>query len=538
MKRPRVLHPALVAAFPVVSLYADGMDHVRLGVLVVPLVTVCLTTLAVWLVLSAVLGDRVRGGLLASLWAFLLLSYGHFANALESLRFTLAGHAIGANSVLLPLALALGSAATWALVRTRRRLDALSGVLNVVAVSVVVLPLVQIATYETRRAMRSPVPEAARVEVRPGPPWAGRRRPDVVYVILDRYASDRILREVYDFDNSAFTDALRQRGFYVASASIANYPRTAPSVASSLNLQYLDGVARAMGPGSADWTPLYRMLEDYTVWRFLKSQGYGFVHIGSWFTPTWANPYADQNVNWGSLVEFPRLLYKNSLLFPIGKRLNLYDDRVEQWERTPYELDQLAQIGGKAVPTFVFAHLLVPHRPYVFDHDGRYLSRQEADRRPLKVNYVNQVKYINAQILRVLDVLLARPEPPVILLQADEGPFPLRYQRDVPHFDWTRATAQELREKLEILNAYYLPGATAAPLYPSISPVNSFRVVFNTYFGTDLPLLPDEHFVFRDEKHLYDFTNVTARVTRDGTGADLAAGPGRGPTPPGSPSGR
>jgi hypothetical protein len=28
-------------------------------------------------------------------------------------------------------------------------------------------------------------------------------------------------------------------------------------------------------------------------------------------------------------------------------------------------------------------------------------------------------------------------------------------------------------------------------LYPSISPLNSFRVVLNAYFGADLPLLTD-----------------------------------------------
>jgi hypothetical protein len=511
----RIVHPLLIAAFPVLSLYAGGMDHVRLGVLVVPLAIIFAVTLATWALLGAALGDRVRAAVLTSVWAFLLLSYGHFANAMESVRFKVAGHALGANSLLLPFWIGFGVVATWALIRTRRPLDALSGVMNVMAFSAVGLCLVQIGSAEVRRAMRPAIPEPMRVAAPTGDAPTGRRRPDIVYVILDRYASDRILREVYDYDNSAFSDALRQRGFYVATDSVANYPRTAHSIASSFNMSYLDDVARAVGPASTDWTPLYHMMEDYAVWEFLKSQGYAFVHIGSWFTPTWANRNADQNVNFGHLVEFPRQLYKSSLFFPIGKRLDLYDDRVEQWRRVPYELERLRQVGGTATPTFVFAHILVPHRPYVFDQDGRYLSREEADKRPLKLNYVNQVKYINAQVLQLLDVFLARPEPPVILIQADEGPFPTRFQRSVRTFDWTQATQAELREKMEILNTYYLPGVKNPPLDPSISPVNSFRVVFNAYFGTDLPLLPDQHFVFRNETHLYDFTNVTAQVARD-----------------------
>lgn len=526
MTRARIYHPLLIASFPVLSLYAGGMDHVRLGVLVVPLAIIWLVTLAVWALLGAALGDRVRAGVLTSVLAFLLLSYGHFANALESVRFHLAGRALGANSLLLPFWIGFGIVATWFLVRTRRPVDGLSGVLNVMAFSAVGLCLVQIGTAESRRAMRPALPEPMHVEA-PAGAQAGRQRPDVVYVILDRYASDRILREVYDYDNSAFGDALRERGFYVATDSVANYPRTAHSIASSFNMTYLDDVARAVGPASTDWTPLYGMMEDYAVWHFLKGQGYDFVHIGSWFTPTWSNRNADRNVNFGHLVEFPRQLYKNSLFFPIGKRLNLYDDRVEQWGRVPYELERLKEVGGQSTPTFVFAHILVPHRPYVFDQDGRYLSREEADHRPLKLNYVNQVKYINGQVLKVLDVLLARPNPPVILIQADEGPFPTRFQKNVRKFDWTQATQAELREKMEILNTFYLPGVKNPPLYPSISPVNSFRVVFNTYFGTNLPLLPDEHFVFRDESHLYDFSNVTTRVAREGSSGPLDDGTAR-----------
>jgi hypothetical protein len=517
MKRARVFHPILIASFPALSVYASGMAHVRPGMLVVPLAVIALVTLTVWLLLGAALRDRVRAGVLTSMWAFLLLSYGHFANALEGLRFTLGGLAVGSNTILLPVWIALGIGATWALLRRRRPVDALSGALNVVAFTVVGLCLIQIGSYEVRRYMRAPMPEMLRVEAAAGGGQAGRRTPDLVYVILDRYASDHILREVYDYDNSGFSEALRQRGFYVATDSVANYPRTSHSLASSFNMVYLDEVARVIGPGSADWTPLYGMMEDYAVWRFLKGQGYRFVHIGSWFTPTWANPHADENVNLGSLVEFPRQLYKSSLFFPIGKRLGLYDDRVEQYRRVPYEMDRLAEAGGQATPTFVFAHILVPHRPYIFDHDGRYLSRQESDKRPLKLNYVNQVKYINAQTLRVIDELLARPEPPAIVLQADEGPFPTRYQRNVPTFDWTKATQAELREKMEILNAYFLPGVQNPPLYPTISPVNSFRVVLNAYFGTNLPLLPDRHYVFRDEKHLYDFTEVTDVVARNGS---------------------
>jgi len=44
-------------------------------------------------------------------------------------------------------------------------------------------------------------------------------------------------------------------------------------------------------------------------------------------------------------------------------------------------------------------------------------------------------------------------------------------------------------------------------LYPTIPPVNSFRIVFNTYFGTHLPLLEDINY-FSDRYKRYDFSVI------------------------------
>jgi hypothetical protein len=56
---------------------------------------------------------------------------------------------------------------------------------------------------------------------------------------------------------------------------------------------------------------------------------------------------------------------------------------------------------------------------------------------------------------------------------------------------WDSPSQTCLWERTPILNAYYLPEGGERLLYPSISPVNSFRVVLNAYFGAELPLLPD-----------------------------------------------
>jgi hypothetical protein len=76
--------------------------------------------------------------------------------------------------------------------------------------------------------------------------------------------------------------------------------------------------------------------------------------------------------------------------------------------------------------------------------------------------------------------------PPVIIIQGDHGPW---MQPDNKRF-W-------------ILNAYYLPGHNSE-LYPTISPVNSFRIVLNDYLGTGYEMLADQSY-FSPIPYIYDF---------------------------------
>jgi hypothetical protein len=66
--------------------------------------------------------------------------------------------------------------------------------------------------------------------------------------------------------------------------------------------------------------------------------------------------------------------------------------------------------------------------------------------------------------------------------------------------------------KTSIINAYYFPNGDYSQLREDITPVNSFRALFNTYFGTSFPLLRDRIFVSPDEKRLYEFHDVTEAV--------------------------
>ena len=266
-----------------------------------------------------------------------------------------------------------------------------------------------------------------------------------------------------------------------------------------------------MGPDSSDYGPITRALRRSTVAATLKERGYDYVHVGSWFDPTRTSRLADRNLNTAEdAVTFASTLYDLSALptvvdllgFRQRAGLNVKHERTARFEFD--RLDEL--VHDEPGPSFVFAHLLMPHPPYVFLADGT-VSPEDA-------TYETQMDYTNARIKAIVSALLARAEDerPIIILQADEGPYPARYQRQRDRFDWSTATADELAMKFGILNAMYLPGEEGQEtLRSDLTSVNTFRTLFRRYFGTDLPDLPDRIFTSIKARP-YDLLDVTDRI--------------------------
>jgi hypothetical protein len=183
----------------------------------------------------------------------------------------------------------------------------------------------------------------------------------------------------------------------------------------------------------------------------------------------------------GPITEFETLLMSSTYLRVLDdmKIVDFEDINAERFRtRTRLALNSFDQLVSMPGPKFVFMHLIIPHAPFAFDADGNAVPPDELG---LQDGYLNQVKFISKAILPKLKELIEKsPSPPVIIVQGDHGPYmPLNYAA-----------------QMKILNAYYLPKGSEA-LYPSISPVNSFRVVFNAYFDAGLPLLEDKSYYSR-----------------------------------------
>lgn len=510
MKKSFLVYPFVIAILPALALYAYNAQELSLSIVLVPLGIALAFALLLFFPAWLICRNVNKAGIILSLFLVLLFSTGHVFTLTRWLGIS--GPYAGAALLFLIWAL-LFPCLVYLILRTSKTLRYPTIILNVVAIFLLLSCSVRIGVNEVKRLALAQDSLGSETAVQLDPEGI-QELPDIYYIVLDRYASATTLTEDYDYDNSEFVDYLADKGFYVASESTANYVRTLQSLASSLNMEYLD----YMDEESSDLLPLNLKLEDHAVQRTLKSAGYTFVHVGSWWGPTRENSFADVNINYNAEIsEFSESLLSNVMPYSVCTELGLIEDKyTSQWKRTLFEFEQMAEIAQMEEPTFVVAHMLVPHLPYVFDSDGSFLPPEEAIERSDRDNYVNQLIATNTMVTGLIDQLLSDSGvPPIIVLQADEGPYPDRYMADHRNFNWEEATDEELRKKMGILNAYYLPGVDSSALYQSITPVNSFRLVFDLYFDAGLGLLDDASYVYQDYYHPYKFLDVTDKVKYD-----------------------
>ena len=515
-RRLSSLHPFLVALFPVLSLAAGNAAAVTMPQVWRTAGVSVLGAGALLLLLRPILGSWPRAAVMASLVLIVFFSYGH-------LRGLSIGGGYLRNRYLLPLVAAVFLAGAIWLRRRRTEPTTLSRGLTLVFSLLVLVSAARIAWSQWKFWEQSPERTASRAAAPAAAAFSDS--PDVYYVILDGYAGAQALREVYGFDNSGFLDALRARGFYVADRSRSNYAQTPLSLASSTNMEYIPGELETAGLKTKTLRPLHRMIENSRVMQAFRRRGYRFVSFQSGWNVTGRNRNADWDVNCGGWEEFGRVLAETTMLeaFDFLQPLQMEGSR----ERLLCQFATLPEIPRRvAAPRYVFAHFVAPQPPLLFGRDGEpYVGKyKELDEGAPgvwkdKPGYVDQLVFCSKRILASIDgIRAASRTPPIIVLQSDHGSAATGFDHlygnnGLPTTGREPGLDALLRERMEILNAYAVPGGAPA-LYPSVSPVNSFRVILNARFGESLPLLPDRSY-FSRYAHPYAFVDVTDRVKAD-----------------------
>ena len=518
MKKSVVLHPILFAVFPILFLYSHNVERTSITHFVAPAAASALSALFFWFLLGLAFKDKQKAGLLVSLSVLLFFSCGHLRDALGDSAFCVGGTIIGADELLVFVCCVILLLGAYLLTKSARDLGVLTRALNLSAAFLLCISLAGIGRHALTTWLSSHqygrpggTPEVSADCSKPD------SLPDIYYIILDGYARADVLEEVYGYDNGEFIAYLKEKGFHVAGKSKSNYCQTALSLASSLNLHYVQELIKRIHDDSRNTSLLRNLIRDSEVLRLFRQHGYEFAAFSSGYSFTEmskADIYLSPSQ---ALSESQNLLLNATPVRSLLAKLSLKSQFDLHRHRLLYIFDQLPRVGKTDAPVFVFAHIMAPHPPFVFGEkgepircDGEFSYRdgshctRKSGQEEYKRDYVRQLVFINQKVKQAIDgILAASSVPPVIILQSDHGPGST--------LEWDDPQASNLKERMSILNAYYLPGGADDFVYDEISPVNTFRIICNHYFGANHELLADKSY-FSDHRHPYRFINVTDRA--------------------------
>lgn len=471
--------PMLFAAYPLLSLYAHNQTEVELGLLWWPLALCVGAAVLLYGLFMLIFKRGTKAGALASLVVATFFAYGIYSEKASGWGLT--------DRWFLPLWAALFVLGAVALVRTRRDLATLTLGLTVGAVVLVVGPVARIAIYEANH----PSPAISDPKLwptalpKPVPP-SGARLPDIYFLIPDDYARQDILKRYFGYDNSHFIRQLKQRGFVISPQSRSPYSDSEMNIAAAVNMDYLSRLPSILGKDSEDSRPVRRMIHDNRASRLLKSLGYRYVHLDTdEVTFPAGNPHISRVATPDS---FMTLWMQQSVLSKVGGWFGFNEAATnERFRKTiRSEFAALASVPPEPGPKFVLFHTLMPHDPYIFGPRGGSITFPDhsAEGHTMKIGmryYVKQAKFTETKLLEATDAILARSkQPPIILIQADEG-------FEASEDDWGLATVRDMRVKG--IAALYLPGKAKARPPEKLNTVNTLRFIFNGYLGTRYPLL-------------------------------------------------
>lgn len=474
MKKTYIIHPVIFAILPVFILFAHNLGEIPATQILLPTIILSITSIILLILTGFLLKNYRLAALILSPIIILFLSYGSIYNYISYYLRETKWYLLSALIVLNIFIIIGLSFFFYKLFKSRakKQFIVLNKLLSAIALTLLVVNLFQIGIYY----LNDPKDRLENCSQYKGiKNGKFNVSPDIYYIILDEYAGLDQIREAYNYDNSAFANRLIEKGFYIATKSKTKYASTNMSLAEALNMGIPENSGHTDDSTSLDMTISSRlgfedqksikyakMIRDNRVVQIFKCMGYKYINFGAWWYATRYNQYADKNVSYYGLFFKDEL---NSLIVDSSIIRLLFIHRYFLRRGILYAFDKISKIPTIEGSKFVFVHMLMPHRPFLFNENGDGVSFQQSRVSTDKALYLGQHIFTTKKVEKLIDEILRKSEkPPIIILQSDHG------------------SRSDPKNKYKIFNAYYLPYAGKKMLYPNIMPGETFKVILSYYF--------------------------------------------------------
>jgi hypothetical protein len=324
--------------------------------------------------------------------------------------------------------------------------------------------------------------------------------PDIYFLVFDEYSSSVNLSRTFQYDNSELDSFFLQHGFHIQSHSFSNYNFTQFSVASILNMNYINGIKDTASVSTEDYTNTQKLITNNVVINFLSSRNYDIVNYSIFGLAGSPSPVEV------SLLPVKTKLITAQTLFPAAMRdigWNLSAGKLNlDWltgNSIYNNLDNNNNLIGliknestmpSKNPRFIYGHLEMPHWPFYFDknmHPRTVADLQAGNNSEHLNDYMEYIPYTNNKIKDIVNTIQKNTQrSAVIIVMGDHG-----YRVHLNGFNNDHYFTN--------LNAIYFPRQDYHLLKDSVSGVNQFRIIFNTLFDQALPLLKDSSVFLKDK---------------------------------------
>jgi hypothetical protein len=495
------IYPFLFSISFALFLLANNIEEINnLGaydMVLPPILAFLVFAIAIFWIIKFIVKDILRAGVISSLIILFIFYYGVAYDVVKG--WNIWGILLGRHIFLLPFWIIIVLIGIFWTIKTRRDLASFTKILNFFTVLLVLISLVNIILYYFNRPeidFLSDKKDSISISEVDG------RLPDIYYILPDMYAGVSALKEHFNFDNKEFIEFLESKDFVVPDQSRSNYRITYFSLASTLNMDYLDYFSNLEKSDYGDFSEILQIIRDNKVVKFLKENGYKIVR----FRMDHPIDGADIEVGRPVLSEYNYLLLDSTILRAFGSRRNIFHTYFNWRMRTNIvksfeELENIPDLYPDD-PKFVFFHVAPPHWPYFFASDGsavafKFTDYEKIDPAQEREYYLDQLKFINKKIEEVVEAILAKSEePPIIIIQSDHG-----YNSPLD--------SGEIDPIVSVKNfsALHLPGKDKGVVPQTLSPVNTFRLIFDQYFGTKLGQFKNKSYIYNYDQP-YEFEEI------------------------------
>jgi len=504
VKEFSLIHSILFAIFPGIVLYAVNRSSVPFEGFILPILLVVSFVIIIWVILRFILKNSKKAGFIVTSFFFIILMSFHIVNIIsgnEIISLT--------KTHFVVIALIIFGLSTYYFVRTKRKLDNATKITNGIAIALLLIVLVNIGMFQWEKNSSLEALGTFEKEVTVS---TNDNPPDVYYFMLDGHTNQLVAEKFLEYDDKEFIKFLNEKGFYVPSHyTYSNYLWTQVTVPAILNMNYVDKIVEGYENSEPPKWILYELVDRNQVMKNFKSMGYTVINFDSGWWSTKIIENADANLCTNLVIDYALLRQiKETTLLP---SIKVVDDLLYSQKRNQIlcELDQVKTVRERFDgPLFVFAHIVAPHSPFVFDANGKMpkefvpkvgeeaYSELVEERRS---GYLDQMKFIDNEMQKIIEKLLADTErEKIIIIQSDHGPRIISDER-------TEDESKVIR--IGNFNAYYLPSKSGEELFSEhFTNVNTFRIIFNSYFNGNYEILEDVVIMDDDEvKNWKDIVN-------------------------------